>query len=104
MPLARSLMRFSIRWFLVFTGLAALLMFAVFQALKPAPPALLVGVPAAVLRAVQTQVPGITIDTIRPETFGAEPAWAVTGTDPEGDRWILDVGTDGKMLMYEKNP
>ena len=96
-PPQKSRLKFSIRWFMLFTGLAALLMFFVVQAVRPGPPAI-------VLQAVQKQVPGMIVETIRPETFGGEPAWEIVGTDRTGERWMLDVGSNGAMLMYEKNP
>jgi hypothetical protein len=97
-------MKFSIRWFLLFTGWAALLMFSIIQAMKPCPPASFQSPPDSVLRAVQQQVPGMIVETIRPETVNEKPAWEVTGIDPKGERWMLDVRPDGEMLMYEKNP
>jgi hypothetical protein len=90
-------MKFSIRWFLLFTGWAALVMFAVAQTMKPGPP-------ASVLRAAQQQVPGMVIKTVRPETFNGKPAWEVHVPDPRGEWWLLDVSPDGEMLMYERYP
>lgn len=100
----KSDMKFSMRWFMLFTLLAALLTFSVVQAVKPGPPPRVQGPPDSVLRAVQQQVPGMIVDTIRPETVNGEPAWEVTGSDPKGNRWMLDVRPDGNVLMYEKNP
>jgi len=97
-------MKFSIRWFLLFTGWAALLIFSVVQAMRLCLPASVQGPPDSVLRAVQQQVPGMIVETIRPETVNEKPAWEVTGTDRSGERWMLDVRADGEMIMYEKNP
>jgi hypothetical protein len=44
------------------------------------------------------------VETVRPETVNEEPAWEVTGTDPSGERWMLDVRPNGDVIMYEKNP
>jgi hypothetical protein len=99
----RFAMKFSIRWFLVFTAWAALLMFSIVQAMKPRPPSIQ-GPPSSVLRAVQQEVPGMIVETIGPEIFNDKPAWVVTGTDPRGERWMLDVRPNGEMLMAEKNP
>jgi hypothetical protein len=87
-------MKFTIRRLMLVVVISALLLLAVIQVVRTGPP-------AKVLNAVQKQVPGIKVESVRPEIFNKKPAWEVTGTDKKGVRWMIDVRSSGEILMYE---